>query len=194
MVKLEETQFIGKGRTKACYSHPSNEMLCIKIIHNSNANPKELKKELRELARIERKKHSSLPFGLIIPRYYGTIDTTLGIGYIFDKIIKKNGSEYPTLRAYLTKKNTTLNEGKILLKFIHDKLYESAIIISELNPDNILIIQEGEEPSFALIDGFGEGAIIRLAEFLPYFARQKMMRKFPPFEKVSLSLIPEYHS
>jgi len=185
MIDLSRATFIGKGRNKQCYVFPTDSSRCIKV-SNEGANPKELKKELREYKRLSKRKaprHSKL----FIPKYYGSEETSLGMGHIYDRLVKDNGDSYSTLREYILAHNPAAKERDEILLEIFEGIYQSGAIISELNSDNILIL-DIQPWKFALVDGFGEGASIKLTELHPHFARQKFKRKFIPFKAEVLAL------
>ena len=183
MIDLTQAQFIGKGRNKQCYVHPEDPSRVVKI-SNPKSNPKELKKELREFTRL-RKKNRKVTEKLLVPIYYGTVQTNEGIGYIFDRVSKECGAQYLTLNEFIAKDRPTAGSVNKLLVKLYQDLRESAVIISELNSENILVISYDETQEkksvFALVDGLGEGAFLKLTELHPYFARKKLYRKFQPF-------------
>ena len=175
ILELKEASLLGRGRTKSCYSHPLDNAKCIKLITNPKANPKELEKELRELTRINGINSPNL----VVPQYYGEVLTTAGIGYLFDKVVSPQGEAYPTLRLHLEQENISTENSKTLLNRLFQTLYNSGIVFSELNIDNIMILTSDESgKEFAIVDGFGEGSAIRLSELAPVFAARKTKRKF----------------
>lgn len=176
MINLSQAVFIGKGKNKQCYVHPEDPSLCIKV-SNEGANPKELKKELREFIRLRKKaphRHSELT----IPKYHGSLETSLGTGYVFDRIVKADGSYYPTLKQHLQEKSPNRKVVTEIIQKLYNDIYQSAAIISELNADNVLVLSANPY-QFSLVDGFGEGASLKISEWHPHFARRKFTRKFP---------------
>ena len=109
-LELSEVLFIGKGHHNAVYKPPANENLCIKIPF---ALPDvDITKELAyRKALSRRKKKLSL-----LTEYLGTVETNLGTGYVFERIVDYDGSasnqsEICQLCALSDKINRYLKKG-----------------------------------------------------------------------------------
>ena len=80
---------VGVGHHRTCYIHPQDASKCIKVIHNPVKHAfNEVKREVgyyRYLA-----KHLKDWRG--IPRFYGAVETNLGRGFVYDRIIDFDGN------------------------------------------------------------------------------------------------------
>lgn len=83
MLILSDKALLGTGRHRKCYVHPDNKNLCVKIIYNyDDGGEKEIRRELSYLNHLNK----TLSDWSCIPRYYGTVETDLGVGYLYDLV------------------------------------------------------------------------------------------------------------
>ena len=174
MVCIKDTDFIGKGLNRSCYRHPDFKDKCIKIFHE-NSNTKSLQREIRETKRLLLRDHGSL----VIPQYFGEVETDRGPGFVFELIQGKEGAA-PTLKEYLLSHSEEVERIKGEL---YSALYQSAGVFSDLSVGNILIKEEPDGVRFAVIDGLGEGTLIKVCSMIPYFARKKLQRRWRGFAR-----------
>lgn len=81
MILLSKQTPLGAGRHRKCYTHPDNARRCIKVIYNrDHGGDKEIRRELSYYAHLSR----YLTDWSAIPRYYGTVETDCGTGYVYD--------------------------------------------------------------------------------------------------------------
>ena len=171
MLSIKDDDLIGKGMMRACYQHPDSEDQCIKIFHKKKREENYLK-EVKEMRRLSgRGGHS-----LVVPKYYGTVATNKGTGYVFELIRGKNGDAI-TLRDYLANNG---DEVACIEEKLQGTLLESGAVFQDLNCGNILVLEEQEGVKFAVVDGLGEGAWFKICSFVPYFARRRLKRKWSP--------------
>lgn len=80
---------IGVGAHRACYIHPEDHQKCIKVIYSQNdpIASKEIKRELAYYKHL----NSYLKDWRGLTRYYGTVETNLGTGYVYDRIVDFDG-------------------------------------------------------------------------------------------------------
>lgn len=82
MIYLNDAYELGRGTTRTCYLHPEDSHLCIKVMHgHSKLRINELEHQFYK--KLERK-DITLEH---LPRCYGFIDTNLGRGLVYDRII-----------------------------------------------------------------------------------------------------------
>ncbi len=173
MISLNNDLLVGIGGERSCYRHPSDPKKCIKVVHTTSSRTKaRIHRELYYL-----KKYRDLPL-TAIPEYFGIVDTNLGKGYQFELILNYDGSVTEKLSEHVQKYGTN--------KVLHGKIIElynafriAGAIVSDLHPGNIAFQkQQNNSSRLVIIDGFGNSDFIKLCDFLPYFAQQKLMRKF----------------
>ena len=99
MIFIDKENYISEGKTRICYEHPDNKDLCIKVMKPAHKDAEFLIKEIQYYKKIQEKnKNYALTF---FANYYGTIDTNLGLGYLFDLIRDHNGKISLPLKSYL---------------------------------------------------------------------------------------------
>jgi hypothetical protein len=90
LLLIDDCLFIAEGCTKKCYRHPNDATLIIKIIKEGSTKKQykryvvRIKREVKALKKVMKINELKNFF----PKYYGTVDTNLGTGYIFEKIEK----------------------------------------------------------------------------------------------------------
>ena len=173
MVQLEEGDLLAKGRTRACYRHPESPDKCIKIFHKKVREKKNHKKEIRETRRLLKKDLRSL----VIPRFHGNVETNRGTGFVFDLVQRKTGSA-PTLRDWIKEHREDVPRMKEQLYAI---LLESTAVFSDPHSDNLLVLEDGEEMKFAMIDGLGEKSFLKMRSSIPPLGRKRFKRQWTGF-------------
>ncbi len=94
-IVLDENLLIGKGLHRKCYRHPDVPGLVVKVIHFSGNGSAE-REAAREAAYYERlKKRLSDWRG--IPKFFGSVSTNLGAGWVYEEITDFDGSPSRTL-------------------------------------------------------------------------------------------------
>jgi hypothetical protein len=189
-MNLEKLTLVGKGLHRECYVHPDHHNLCIKVLI-SNENHSEVKREMKYYSHLLKRNIS----WDMIPKFHGTIQTSIGVGYIFDLILDHTGNVSKTFEYYLscTKSNqidqSALNRALIQLK---KYLLENRIITMTLHPKNICcqINQKGEIRLY-IVDNIGNSDLIPICNFIPYFAKRKIIRKWKRFEAL-MSKVTEH--
>jgi len=156
MIELSDKYLIDVGTNRACYEHPNDQNKCIKIV--ISGNNKESKQEIKYYKYLIKKniawKH--------IARYYGLIETNLGIGEVVELIRDFDGNISKPLSYYIIK--NSLIESNILeslLVNLKNYLFQEKIIVKDLNvvnivykkvthDDSILVIIDGLNNSFSI--------------------------------------------
>lgn len=176
---LNDTQLLGRGHHKAAYRHPDDFGLCIKIPYETPDY--DLK---RELLYRKVRKWRELPSS-VLTEYYGTVDTNLGVGYVFERMMDCDGNPSISLQEFLNGKTLNAEQEKFiseLLRQLHRKELEEEIITSDTNPENFYIQQK--EPGMyclRIIDNIGSPAFIPVIYFIPLLARQHVEKYWKRF-------------
>ncbi len=185
MINLDKSNLVGKGLHRECYRHPENENLCIKVVVFGNAD--ETRREKRYYRHIEKRNIS----WDMIPMFHGDIETSLGIGSVFDLILDYNGAVSKTLEYYLSsnEKTEAHNDGlSSSLYLLKDYLLQQQIITMALKPKNISC-KKMDSGSFRLfvVDNIGNSDFIPICNYSKYFAKKKILRKWKHFEDSMLN-------
>ncbi len=167
-ISLQGVTPLGTGTSRACYPHPNDPFLCIKIPLDDRTSQKRQSRELRYYKRLKRSKVSMRH----ISQYHGSIITDKGEGYVYDRIIDFDGVPSRDLNHHLQNE-----EGlqKILIHKINElgKTLESGeILFHDLNASNVFCQKIAENNyQLIIIDGLGDASFFK---FIHYF---KMIRK-----------------
>lgn len=188
-IHLPLSSLIASGRQRACYQHPDYDDLCIKV-HLEGRDDKETLREVRYYKRLYRK--GFIP--TTISHYYGTQETNLGLGYVFQLVKDKAGNVSNTLDYYLKDKSAFIKHQKnmkIAYQQFKKSIYKEAIATMALKTYNI-VYQLGHKlhGQFFIIDNLGSANLIPLDYFSPALARSTLERRFADFEK---RLYKEFH-
>ncbi len=180
MLKLDRSGFVGRGLHRECYIHPENEDLCVKVVVAGNED--ETRREKKYYRHLEERNVC----WEMIPRYYGDVETNMGIGSVFDLIVDRAGTVARTLEYYLNSNEKTEEHSAGLmhaLVSLKEYLLEYRIITMSLKPKNIVYPLEGEtEPRLVVVDNIGNSDFIPVCTYSNYFARKKILRKWKKFE------------
>lgn len=180
MLQLSDSHLIGKGSERACYVHPKDSTRCIKINHS--ALRKQSENELKYLTFLLKRnicwQH--------IPRFYGTVETNLGDGLVFDLIRDYGGEVSHTLAHYLTAHagaEQTLAIVAALQQF-RDYLLRQHIMVRDPNATNFALQKcTHNEIQLVLIDGIGSGNFAPALDRCDWYVEMKIKRKWRHFER-----------
>lgn len=182
-IQLSETNdsLIGKGRHRLCFAHPYDKERCVKIVHSqATGGSKGLERELKYYRYLS----TYLRDWRGIPRYYGTISTNLGTGYVYDRIVDYDGQTSHSLAEYLTSPHLKLSKVELvsLINNLFRYLFDNRIITMTLKPYNILCHRISETEMFPVIcDNLGEASFIPIASRNKWFCHLKQRRIFRRF-------------
>ena len=190
MVKLpigsSDPLIIGIGHHRTCYIHPHDTSKCIKVIHNPVKHAlNEVKREVgyyRYLA-----KHLKDWRG--IPKFYGAVETNLGQGFVYERIIDFDGNPSQTMDIrYGADKNRNLfNEEVHLFDDLEKYLFNNSIVTMTLKPYNILCHRISSTEVFPVIcDNIGTAAFIPIEIFCPWLARRRERHLIQLMRKTTL--------
>ncbi|MDR1310611.1 MAG: PhoP regulatory network YrbL family protein [Burkholderiaceae bacterium] len=187
IVFLKEELFIGEGEHKKCYEHPGNGDLCVKVIHSAfgkrkDAIDKAIKREVGYQTAMNKNGACLLA---PISRYFGTVKTNFGTGYVFELIRDGDGRISSSLHEYLKSDDVLRNFlpqlVHVLLKLREDML-SLKIVTMNIFPKNILV-QKGPENivKLVIVDNVGSASLIPLEYYIPYFALARVNRRWARF-------------
>lgn len=180
ILKLTEELFYGKGTHKKCYRHPDDSKKCIKMAYSAYGQ-KDLDRELAYLKVL----NSRWGGKSILPEYYGTVETTLGIGHVYEFIINHDGSSCKTLEDFLNDEEVLKENYNMLhqaLLNLKAYLLENGIITMGLFPENILF-QKNDKGIYVirLVNDMGSAALIPLEYYIGFIARIRINKRWNRF-------------
>ncbi len=190
MISIEKLTLVGKGLHRECYRHPNDVTLCIKILTTTDLS--EIKREQKYYRKLIQKGIS----WDMIPKFHGEINTSLGVGYIFDLISDHTGEVSRTLEYYLTN-NKSETHSKVLKNALYelkDYLLQQRIITMTLKPKNICCKKNinGDVKLF-IVDNLGNSDFIPICNYSSYLAKKKILRKWRSFENLILNTYKTEH-
>ena len=124
-----------------------------------------------------------------MPRYYGTVETNLGTGYVYDRIVDFDGRASQTIIQRYGADKTALSDGDkselvSLVNRLFRYLHDNRIVTMTLKPYNILCHRLSETELFPVVcDNIGEASLIPIASYSAWFCHLKQRRIFQRFFK-----------
>ena len=146
MLELNPALLIGKGRDRACYQHPDNEDLCIKVALRSE---KQTRREIAYFRFLQRHNKDLSHLAL----FRGMENTNLGPGAAFDLIRNDDGQVSMTLRQAIEARQISEPELTALIAELRDYLYSEVICVRDLSPNNLMLQIGAERQTLMIIDG-----------------------------------------
>lgn len=184
MIELQTQVLVGKGLHRECYVHPENNNLCIKIVVNGGA--KETRRE-QTYYRLLQKRNIDWE---MLPRFYGEVETNLGVGAIFDLIRDSDGQVSRTLEYYLEPVPLIKLDDQELqrsLSCLKNYLIEQNIMTMTLKSKNIVYQRrEGQNDLCIIIDNIGNSDFVPISSYNRFFGCKKITRKWARFIAVTL--------
>lgn len=174
---LTDDMLLGEGIHKKAYRHPFDSKKCIKICYNSDGTREQLKElKYRNL----RKTPVS-----VFPEYFGTVETSLGTGYVFEFIKNYDDSVCMSLLDYFSDEKLFKENFEELVRLAvqyRDTLYRESVVTMKMTPNNLLVRHLSEsETKIYIMDDIGSSALIPLEYYFDYFAKSRVRRKWKQF-------------
>jgi len=194
MIFLSDKQIISHGKTRKCYVHPDNNKLCIKVMKPLHKNAKFLRKEIIYYKKIQnRNKKYSLTF---FASYHGTVETNMGIGYLYSLIKDYDGKISLPLKHYLETKLISEFPNKLskaALTDLKQKMVKYRVFGYDVYHDNLLCKLKGKHDiELVLVDGLGihhkpmrfRSHFAFLINHFEFLARARVEKLFIPLSKI----------
>lgn len=177
-LRLPSELFLGKGVHKAVYIDPRDSRRCIKVpFHLPDSD---LRKELRYRKALKRR-------GLepsLLTKYYGTVETDKGTGFVFERVMDFDGSRSLDLAAYFRRAREQKLGGwpqpAAVLKRFRDLMARECIIIPQHSGYDNMFIQRlapGEDNfTIRIIDDLGSNTKIPALFYFDFLARRHALK------------------
>lgn len=177
---------------RECYKHPENPSLCIKLIVKDS--PVEIKREKQYYRHLQKRGIS----WDMIPRYYGDVETNLGPGSVFDLIADHDLAVSKSLEYYLSSVEQTEKYFRSLsesLKLLKNYLLDNNIVTMNIKPYNVLCRKNASGIfRLFLIDNIYNSEFIPVSNYVNFFAKLKISRKWRRFEESILNAYQHNHA
>lgn len=167
MLKLNEEQFLGDGNHKKVYIHPEDSHKCVKLLFTPD-DP-DMNREFR-YRKVLGKRVEDMP---LLTKYYGTVETDQGMGYVFERVVDYDGQASRTLLAELEQPSDKARLEQILKDFRQEFLRER-FAPAGVDPDNFLVQRVSEdEYRVRIIDNIGTSAKFPLEYYIGFLSKKR---------------------
>lgn len=152
MLKLEESDLLGKGRDRLCYKHPSLPYYCVKV---SKHDQKQTDRELQYFHYLARKGKDTS----VLAHFISATQTNKGEGAIFERVCNDDGSSSPTLTQYM--QSGSVDEALLRQKLdgLKKHLLQELICVRDIRPNNIMCQTIHSDLRLVIVDGIGNISI-----------------------------------
>lgn len=169
MIKLTEDLYLGEGKHKTVYAHPEDKRLCIKILHR--ADDYDWAREMRYRRALGARADSMT----LLTKYYGSVATDKGAGYLFERVLDYDGAQCVTLLSMIENRDALL-EG--ILTDFKRAYFSEELILAGVDADNYLVQRVDKSARrVRVIDNIGMSATLPLAYYFGII-RRKRCRKY----------------
>ncbi|MBF7071120.1 hypothetical protein D5K91_07585 [Arcobacter butzleri] len=153
MIELREKFLIGEGGERLVYVHPNDSKKVIKIL-KPNLNKHNFQNDLEfKYYSFLIKKNKDFSN---ITKCFGYIDTNLGKGLVFERVIDYDGKDSKYFKYYLKKHFFTEDQEKSLLNNLKNFLENNQILFIDCNTQNVFCKKISEDKYTLIIyDGLG---------------------------------------
>ncbi|MGB7401958.1 MAG: YrbL family protein [Arcobacter sp.] len=188
-INLKESDYLGKGRERACYVHPEDNDKVIKVVYKSSENLNQNKLEYNYLNFLEKEK---VPFSHL-SKCFGSLQTNLGEGYIFKRIKDFDGKTSKSFKYMVLNGVLNPNLEIKLLNELKNYLLKNSIIFVDIALSNVFC-QEVSENNYKLIitDGIGgkrTGFKSKLYLYSKLFRKYKVIKQLKRLDKRYLKVV-----
>jgi len=168
---------IGKGRERACYVHPEDPRLAIKMPMGEVSD--QTQRDLKFYRKLKKRGIKGIPH---VPDFHGMCDTNLGRGIVVDLIRNYDGEISRPLNWYLAQ-GVPIEEFDQFLQELKQSFLQNLIIFNHDMTIGNLLFQKTSTASARLvaIDGLGDVVAIDWLDHFPFLVRRKINRRWKRF-------------
>ena len=176
---LTDDLYLGEGKHKIVFAHPTEKNLCVKILHN--APDPDFEREMRYRKSLGKHADSMR----LLTKFYGEVETSKGTGYIFERVVDFDGKASKELSQMfeetIADKNFLPTLEKILIEFRRDYFAEK-IPLAGIDAKNYLVQKiSPTEYRVRIIDNIGTSAKFPLAYYFDHFAKKRAAKYWKLF-------------
>lgn len=183
MLILTPELLLGQGRDRACYQHPDDPMLCVKV---AIRREKQTRRERRYFKVLQQQGKNTRQLAL----YKDTVATNLGTGAVFELIRDQNGALALTLRQAIEQQQLDASEVMPMVQRLRDYLFTQAICVRDLSPNNLMVRHTDNGSDLVVIDGVSNPGVNPLNFYWPWLARVYLNKAWQSFERKLNRLLP----
>lgn len=180
-INLTKEFFIAKGGERECYIHPKDNSKVVKIIHRKGKNNEQNQLEYKYTNFLKSKNRSFEH----ITKCYGFVDTNLGKGLVFDRVLDYTNDQSKSFKEYVLNSSLPIDTEKKLIEELKNYIFSNDILFIDVDLSN-LFCKEYEKGKYKLIiiDGLGARRIgFRFSLYLKskIFTKYKMKKQWKKF-------------
>ena len=151
--RLNNDLLLAKGGERACYIHPNDDTKVIKILYSNL--PKHNDQNKLEFIYMNYLKKKKVDLSSVTD-CYGYVQTNLGEGLIFDRVIDYDGTPSKSFRYYLANKLISEELQQQLLEELKKNIEENLILFIDTSLTNIFCQKIAEDKyKLIIVDGLG---------------------------------------
>jgi hypothetical protein len=168
---------IGTGRERACYVHPEDPRLAIKMPMGEVSD--QTQRDLKFYRTLKKRGIKGIPH---VPDYHGLCETNLGRGIVVDLVRNYDGEISRPLNWYLAQ-GVPIEEFDQFLQELKQSFLQNLIIFNHDMTIGNLLFQKTSTASAQLvaIDGLGDVVAIDWLDHFPFLVRGKINRRWKRF-------------
>lgn len=201
-LNLNNCKPFAQGYNRYCFQHPSNPDRCLKVIRPENIEARYRRqspvKRILGTARLndnaqELKAHGQLAIRQLLragkentvwshlPRFYGSVKTSLGPANESELIRCADGSVAPTLESLIRNGDLTPKLQEAIHRF-ETWLKGTRILTRNLLPHNLVVTDRSGQLELFLVDGLGAPTIPQALAPVPGWSDRYIARKLARFQ------------
>ena len=191
MIDLSNSKPFANGGNRACYQHPENINICLKITHPDLPNKLKAKapwyKKYRSLDSFDDNKREELAYNQKaisknesiawdhLVRWHGFEETSMGLASATEMVLN-DGMIAETLESYLF---TNGKDEKITVAIndFENWLKKTLILTKNIIPHNIVVKKTEGKLQLKIIDGLGCSSFLPLPKISNFFAKRNVSRR-----------------
>jgi hypothetical protein len=177
VIDLGAARLLGTGHERACYVHPCDERLVIKVNRPAVRSRRQNHIDHFYLAALQLR---GVP-DTHLPRQHGFVSTTLGEGLVVDRIVNCDGSDAITMPQGLSHGQISRREARNMLAELYEHLLTHGVVMVDVGLANVVCRRVASGWAAVVIDGLGArhlGWKLRLRARWPFLARIKLRRQW----------------
>lgn len=204
-VILSEDLLIGKGGHRDVYINPLNPAQCIKI------NARAVSDHIREMRYRKSRERRNLPESSLLVKYFGSVETNLGEGFIFERVFDYDGATSKTIEELIKIEMEAREKQKsvreitgsskkypmvmdVLLSF-REVLFKEIIIIPDMGAFNYMVQMDSPTTwRVRIVDDIGSPTLIPVVYYFDFLGTGHVRRRWIKFIKEIMKLYPGFLS
>ncbi|WP_417328592.1 YrbL family protein [Halarcobacter sp.] len=185
MITLNKNLLIAKGGERDCYLHPDDNTKVIKTLHKKDEHNNQNELEYSYMKYIRKRKNIDLSQ---VTDCYGYVNTNLGKGLVFDRVLDFDGTPSKSFRYYLANKIISLDEQEKLINELKNYLEKNLILFVDTSLTNIFCPKISDNSyKLIIVDGLGAkrtGIKFTLYKVSKTYTKYKIKRQWDKFMKM----------